>query len=94
MGEKPKWKADEGVQKGRMMDKKYEQYRHHGKGMVWVNSELKGRHKDYCLCYSCTKFIPQDRNANCVIADLLYATDCAMGIVTPVFECPNFEGFQ
>ena len=72
------------------MSDRFRVYVHHGI-LVWVNKELKGKHKEYCLCYSCKHFMPEDREKNCAIANLLYAVDVATGLVTPVWECPEFE---
>lgn len=36
------------------MGDRYEQYEHHGE-LVWTHSALKGRHRAYCLCFSCAK---------------------------------------
>ena len=69
---------------------KYEKYMHHGR-IVWGESLLKGKHRDYCMCWDCKKFNPDDREKNCKIANLLFAVDCATGITTPVFECEKFE---
>jgi hypothetical protein len=68
----------------------YEKYIHHGIE-VWVDPTLKGKHREYCLCWSCAKFNPDDGQKNCKIANLLFAVDCAQGITTPVFECHEFE---
>ena len=67
----------------------FEKYKHNGID-VYVKSDLKGKHREHCLCYSCELFMPRDRQSNCPIANLLYAVDCAMGITTPIFECPEF----
>jgi len=48
---------------------------------------VKGQHREHCLCFSCAKFHPEDRERNCRVANLLYAVCQAMGIVTPVWEC-------
>ena len=66
------------------------QYEHHGRTMS-VREDLKGQHRDHCLCYACAKFIPHDREANCPIASALYAFDVLAGITTPVWECEVFE---
>jgi len=62
----------------------YEKYVHHGKEVV-VGSELKGKHREYCLCYACDKFgfchIVKDVFENCV----------KHSIVTPIWECPHFN---
>jgi hypothetical protein len=65
---------------------KFTVYEHHGESMV-VRKDLIGQHRDYCLCYSCKKFLPQDRENNCKIANLLFALDQHANIVTPVWEC-------
>lgn len=53
--------------------KKYEKYDHHG-AEVWVRSDLKGKHRNYCLCWHCSQLHPGEAR-NCV---------------TPVWECPHF----
>jgi len=64
-------------------------YAHHGR-KVSVREDLLGKHKKYCLCHQCQKFIPTDRMENCRIAELLFAVDRTLGLVTPVWECPEF----
>jgi hypothetical protein len=66
------------------------QYTHHRK-LVWVAKDLKGTHREVCLCYDCTKFNPGIPENNCPIANLLYAVALAHNLVTPVFECPEFK---
>jgi hypothetical protein len=66
-----------------------EQYEHHGKQM-WVRSDLKGQHRDHCLCYQCTKFNFEDREANCPIANALFHFDVLADVTTPVWECAEF----
>jgi hypothetical protein len=63
-------------------------YKHHGLEM-WVREDLKGTHRDHCLCYSCDKFFP-GRSENCPIAQALYQFDIAHNLTTPVFECVEF----
>lgn len=67
----------------------FEQYEHHGE-VVWVGSELKGKHRDHCLCFSCEKFLPGDEN-NCPKAQKLFNLCVEENMVTPVYECPEFE---
>lgn len=67
----------------------FEKYEHHGKD-VWVKSSLKGKHREHCLCFSCDKFFPEDRNKNCKKANLLYNLDIALNMTTPVWECDTF----
>lgn len=51
----------------------------------------KSRHRDACLCYDCGKFKPKDRELNCAIANAVFKNCVDFGIVTPVWECPDFE---
>lgn len=67
----------------------FEQYKHHGRS-VWVRSDLRGTHREHCLCFSCDMFTPEDRESNCPLANLLYALCVETGMTTPVFECPQF----
>ena len=67
----------------------YSQYEHHG-NMVWVRDDLKGTHRESCLCFApCQNFKPGTAD-NCVIAQRLYELDVEFGLVTPVYECPEF----
>ena len=66
-------------------------YEHHGVE-VSVDEDLKGKHRELCLCWRpCAKFHPKDRPNSCPRANLLYAYDVAFGMVTPVVECSEFE---
>lgn len=71
----------------------YEIYEHHGKN-VFVRSDLKGMHREYCLCFNCTKLDIENRKKNCPIANALYKLDVKYCLTTPVFECPEFEQKQ
>jgi len=66
-----------------------EKYIHYGRA-VYVKSELKGKHKEMCLCHCCNNFKPLDRERNCLIANTLYELDVLYNLVTPVFECPSW----
>lgn len=67
------------------------EYDHHGT-VVSVQENLKGLHREHCLCWlGCKKFKPQDREGNCVIANALYKNCVDFNVVTPVLECPDFE---
>jgi hypothetical protein len=68
---------------------KYIQYEHHGK-TVWVREDLKGTHRDHCLCFSCDKFNINDREKNCPIANELFQFSIKHNTTNPIFECPNF----
>ena len=73
------------------MGKIYEVYEHHGT-RVWVRKDLKGKHRDHCLCFDgCSKFKPGTTD-NCKRAALLYALCVALDMTTPVFECPEYDG--
>lgn len=65
------------------------QYEHHG-NIVRTFKEMKGKHRDHCLCYWCSKFQPNTVN-NCSIAQSNYENCQRFGIVTPIWECPEFD---
>ena len=67
-----------------------EEYDHHGR-TVKVRTDLKGKHRDFCLCHRCAKLDITSREKNCPIANELYALCCKHGLTTPVFECPGHE---
>ena len=69
----------------------YTKYIHHG-NEVMVKTELKGKHREHCLCHSCelADFGP-DRDKNCDIARSVYSLCYEFGLVLPVWECPRFE---
>lgn len=64
-------------------------YVHQG-AEVWCFSELKGKHREHCLCHRCKKFT-FEREKNCHIANILYALCVLCNLTTPVYECPKFE---
>ena len=66
-------------------------YIHHGKE-VWVRKDLKGTHREHCLCFQCEKLNIGDREKNCPIANELYKNCVKFNVTTPVFECPEFIG--
>ena len=68
----------------------YETYEHHGH-RVRVRSDLKGKHREHCLCYSCKLFVPEDRVGNCHVANIIYGNCIQHNVVTPVWECPRFK---
>lgn len=65
-------------------------YNHHGKD-VKVRKDLKGTHREHCLCFSCKKLNIENRENNCFIANALYENCCKFNVVTPVFECPDYK---
>ena len=69
----------------------YIEYEHHGT-KVWVREDLKGKHREHCLCFSCDKFKPAGApEENCPIANLNFAVCIAHNVTLPVWECPEFE---
>lgn len=65
-------------------------YKHHDVNVL-VREDLKGKHRDYCLCFqNCEYFKPWDPENNCRIAAMVYALDRLCGITTPVWECPEY----
>lgn len=66
------------------------EYEHHGQ-IVKVDEDLKGKHRDHCLCHRCEKFVPEDRGKNCQIANRLFQICRDFNLVTPVYECKVFE---
>lgn len=66
-------------------------YVHHG-AAVSVITELKGKHRQHCLCHRCKLFVPGSRVLNCSIANQLYAICVDNSVVTPVYECAQFIG--
>jgi hypothetical protein len=69
----------------------FEQYEHHGK-KVWTFKDLRGKHRQHCLCFHCSKFHPGVPETNCHIANLNYAVCLAFSLTLPVYECPEFDG--
>lgn len=68
---------------------KYVQYEHHNE-VVTVREDLKGKHRNVCLCYDCEKF-KADAPEKCKIAHALYELVCKSRIVAPVWECAEFQ---
>jgi hypothetical protein len=70
---------------------KFVSYDHYG-SINFVREDLKGQHREHCLCFSCLKFHPkpEDMSENCPRARLLYNFCVLTGMVTPVWECSEF----
>ena len=66
------------------------QYEHHG-ALVNVQATLQGRHKEFCLCYTCANFHPNTLD-NCLIAQATYEHNVRYSITTPMWECPAYAG--
>lgn len=71
------------------LPKNFIQYTHFQEP-VWVREDLKGKHREFCLCYSCSKFKPEDREKNCPIANMVFSLCVVQDLVLPVWECPCF----
>lgn len=67
-----------------------EKYVHHGKE-VSVLSDVKGLHRDNCLCFNGCKHFKPGEPDNCVIAEAVFSTCVKYNLVTPVYECPVYE---
>lgn len=64
-------------------------YIHHGR-TVKVRHDLLGKHRAHCLCYQgCVFFKPGQPN-NCPIAEAVFKNCKDHGIVSPVWECPEY----
>ena len=64
-------------------------YSHHGR-MVFVRNDLRGKHRDHCLCFECAKFFPGTLQ-NCPIAQATYENCVKFNTTTPMWECPEFQ---
>jgi len=65
-------------------------YLHHG-NYVYADQDLKGKHKEHCLCWRCELFTPENQETNCKIANLNFANCVLNDLVLPVYECPKFK---
>lgn len=66
------------------------QYEHHGKTVSVIDS-LKGKHKEFCLCYTGCKYFRLGAPDHCEIAQAVYENCVRFGITTPMWECPKYE---
>lgn len=64
-------------------------YNHYGTE-VFVRNDLKGKHREHCLCYICGSLDTNNPDNNCPIANILFAISKGFALVFPVYECPNF----
>jgi hypothetical protein len=68
-----------------------EKYEHHGV-VVSVQSHLKGKHRENCLCFqNCKFFVPDDINKNCEIAKANFKNCVDFNVALPVWECPKYS---
>ena len=68
----------------------YEKYERNGK-TAWVRSDLKGKQKEYCMCWDCKKFNPTTDDKGCSIIKNVLSLANNSNIVLPVWECGIFE---
>jgi len=68
----------------------YESYERNGK-RAWVRSDLKGRQKEFCMCWDCGNFKPEAENKGCPIINGVLTMAAAENIVLPVWECGEFQ---
>ena len=66
-----------------------ERYVHHDQ-VVAVMSANKAKHRQHCLCFNGCKHFKPGQESNCPIAQAVYKNCKTFGIVTPVWECPQF----
>jgi hypothetical protein len=72
------------------MEKQIEKYEHHGE-LVSVFSEVRGKHREFCLCFQgCARFKPGQPD-NCEIAQATFENCVKYNTVTPMWECPKYE---
>ena len=67
----------------------FEVYKYHNR-IVSVREDLKGRHREHCLCYSCQRFDSERRARNCDISNKVFDLCAEEELVLPVWECPLF----
>jgi len=64
-------------------------YEHHG-WKVSVRDDLKGKHREHCLCFQCKLFKPGTPE-NCEKAQATFEHCVKYGTTTPMWECPKVE---
>lgn len=65
-------------------------YEHYGT-VVSVRQDMKGKHRDHCLCHlGCIHFHPGEPD-NCGIAQKNYEFCVEQKLTLPVWECPKYE---
>lgn len=67
-----------------------ERYLHHGCDVAVV-SEVKGKHREHCLCFLNCRWFKPGQVDNCQIAQMLYENAVKNSMVTPVYECRKYE---
>jgi hypothetical protein len=67
----------------------YEQYEKNNK-KVWVRADLKGKQKEFCMCWDCQHFKPDTADKGCKIIKTVLDLATEKTIVLPVWECVSF----
>jgi len=58
---------------------------------VAVFADLRGKHREHCLCFAgCMFFHPGEAN-NCEIAQTNFENCVRFDVVLPVYECPKYR---
>lgn len=57
---------------------------------VAVDEDLQGKHKDYSLCYRCSRLDLSDPEKNCRFFEIYNSVNKALSMVTAVWECACF----
>ncbi|MFH0754539.1 MAG: hypothetical protein V2A70_08240 [Candidatus Omnitrophota bacterium] len=57
----------------------------------WVREDLKDRQKEFCMCWDCHSFRPQDQDKGCPVIKAVLDLAAAKNVVLPVWECPMFQ---
>jgi len=70
--------------------KKTTKYFHHD-CEVSTFVEMKGRHREFCLCHNFCKHFKPGEPDNCEIAEKNFALCVEHCVTTPVIECPMYE---
>ncbi len=68
----------------------YQAYAANGK-TVWARADMKGKQKEYCICWACRKFEPEAVDKGCPIIRSVLGLAADTGTILPVWACPEFE---
>ncbi len=56
----------------------------------WVRNDLKNRQKEYCMCWDCSLFKPDQADKGCLKIKKVLDLAQENQQVLPVWECPDF----
>ncbi len=68
----------------------YVSYERNG-AVGWVREDLKGKQKEFCMCWDCSKFAPDQDDKGCQIIHAVLTLAAEKNIVLPVWECREFD---